>query len=92
MRQTKFSDPQSLSLLIKYDGWGEAAGVEPGCAIGTEDFPMSFGSNKDVLANNELGIVVENAGRDDVHSLAQVGVRRMSAAHAAERMLGSVHH
>ena len=49
---------------------------------------MSLGTNEHVLANNETGIVVENAGGDDVHSLARVGVRCMSAAHAAECMLG----
>jgi len=71
---------QGLGLLIECDRWAETASVEPGCAIGAEDFPMSFGSNKDVLEDNKTGIVVEDAGGDDVHSLARVGVRRMSAA------------
>ena len=45
MRPTKFSDPPSLSLLIEYDRWAETVNVELGCAIGTEDFPMSIGSS-----------------------------------------------
>ena len=29
-------------MLIEYVGRAETASVEPGCAIGTEDFPMSW--------------------------------------------------
>src|SRR5262249_17511631 len=55
-----------------------------------EDFPMSFGTNEDVLTDNEIGIVVEDAGGDDVHGLARIGVWSMGAAYAAESMLGPV--